>query len=176
MKNEKLQTRNEKLGMANENKQFEKNNIVKEEPKEIKIRNWIDKNKFKEILAIIDSKEFTYRNKIGEFKYDNIKDLVNNITNNTISEIDAKKKLNKLNEIENVEIIKYKKRTTKNKKLLNLSNNLSDIILSDKTLESKCQENKNEKEKVESRKEENENENEDAKNKKNYYQYEERWQ
>ena len=60
--------------MANENKQFKKNNIIKEEPKEIKSTYWFDKNKFKEILAIID-----------------IKDFINNIKNNTISEIDAKK-------------------------------------------------------------------------------------
>ena len=37
--------------MTNENKQLE-------EPKEIKSLNWIDKNKFKEILAIIGSNEF----------------------------------------------------------------------------------------------------------------------
>ena len=37
--------------------------------------------------------------------------MVNNIRNNTISEIDAKKDLNALNKIKNVEIIKYKKRT-----------------------------------------------------------------
>ena len=41
--------------------------MVKEEPEEIKSLNWIDKNKFKEILAIIDSSEFDYKNKIGEF-------------------------------------------------------------------------------------------------------------
>ena len=97
--NEKLETRNEKLEMTNENKQFKKNNIIKEEPKEIKSPNWIDKNKFKEILAIIDSNKFNYKNKIGEFKYTDIKDLVNNIRNNTISEISAKKSLNTLNEI-----------------------------------------------------------------------------
>ena len=68
-----------------------------EEPKEIKSPNWIGKNKFEKILAIIDSNEFNYKNKIGEFKYIDIKDLVNNIKNNTISEIDAKKDLNKLN-------------------------------------------------------------------------------
>ena len=80
--------------------------------------------------------------------------MVNNITNSTISEIDAKKNLNTLNKIKNVEIIKYKKRTTKHKELLNLFNDLSDIILTDKTLESESQENKNENknEKVESRK------------------------
>ena len=89
--------------MTNENKQFKKNNIVKEEPKEIKSPNWVDKNKFKEILAIIDSNEFDYKNKIGEFNYITIKDLVNNIRNNTISEIDAKKDLNALNEIKKQE-------------------------------------------------------------------------
>ena len=112
------------------------------------------------LLAISDSNKFNYKKKIGEFKYIDIKDLVNNIRNNTISEIDAKKDLNALNEIKNVEIIKYKKRTPGHKKLLNLFNDLLDIILTDKTLESESQEdkNKNENEKVESRKEENENE------------------
>ena len=78
--------------------------------------------------------------------------MVNNIRNNTISEISAKKSLNTLNEIKNAEIIKYKKRTSKHKKILNLFNDLLDIILTDRTSES--QENENEK--VESRKEENE--------------------
>ena len=51
------------------------------------------------MLAIIDSNKFNYKNKIGEFKYIDIKDLVNNIRNNTISEIPAKTSLNILNEI-----------------------------------------------------------------------------
>ena len=97
------------------------NNFIKEEPKEIKSPNWIDKNKFKEILAIIDSNKFNYKNKIGEFKYIDIKDLVNNIRNNTISEIFAKKGLNTL---KNAELIKYKKRTHGQKELLNLCNDL----------------------------------------------------
>ena len=100
--NEKLETRNEKRQITNENEQFKKNNIVKdanikeliEEPKEIKSPNWLDKNKFKEILTIIDSNKFGHKNKIGDFKYIDIKDLVNNIKNNTISETDAKKDLN----------------------------------------------------------------------------------
>ena len=101
--------------------------------------------------------------------------MVNNIRNNTISEIDAKKDLNTLNEIKNAEIIKYKKRTPGHKELLNLFDDLLDVILTDKTLESESQEdkNKNENEKVESRKEENEkvesrkeeNEDEDYENK-----------
>ena len=51
--------------------------------------SWFDKNKFKNILAIIDSNKFNYRHKIGEFKYTGIKDLVNNIKNNIISKIFA---------------------------------------------------------------------------------------
>ena len=117
---------------------------------------WFDKNKFKNILAIIDSNKFGCKNKIGKFKYIDIKDLVNNIKNNTISEISAKKGLNTLNEIKNAEIIKYKKRTPGHKELLNLFNDLLDIILTDKTLESENEEdeNKNENEKIESNKEE----------------------
>ena len=133
---------------------FLKNNIVKdgnikesiEKPKEIKSPNWFDKNRFKKILAIIVSNKFSHKNKIAEFKYIDIKDLVNNIKNNTISEIDAKKDLNTLNEIKNAEIIKYKKCTPKQKELLNLFNDLLDTILTDKTLESESQEDKNENE------------------------------
>ena len=87
-----------------------------------------------EILAIIDSNKFNYRNKIGEFKYIGIRDLVNNIRNNTLSKIDAKKDLNTLNKIKNAEIIKYKNHTPKHEELLNLFNNLSDTTLTDKTL------------------------------------------
>ena len=54
--------------------------------------------------------------------------MVNNIKNNTISEVDAKKDLNKLNEIKNIKTIKYKKRTPRHKDLLNLFNDLLDIF------------------------------------------------
>ena len=132
MRSKKLETRKEKLQMIVNN--FKKNNI--EEPKEIKSLNWLNKNKFKEILAIIDSNEFNYKNKISSiFKYIDIKDFVNNIKNNTISEIDAKKDLNKLNEIKNVETMKYERRTPGYKELLYLFNDLFDIILTNKTLE-----------------------------------------
>ena len=96
------------------------------------------------MLAIIDSNKFNYKNKIGEFKYIDIKDLVNNIRNNTISEISAKKGLNKLNERKNAGIIKYLKHTPGQKELLSLFNNLLDVILTDKTLMSS--KDKNEKE------------------------------
>ena len=82
--------------------------------------------------------------------------MVNNIRNNTISEISAKKGLNKLNEIKNAGIIKYKKRTPKQKELLNLFNDLLDVILTDKTLKSKSQKDKT----LMSLKDENKNKNE----------------
>ena len=41
--------------------------------------------------------------------------MVNNIRNNTISEISAKEGLNTLNEIKNAEMIKYKKHTLNRK-------------------------------------------------------------
>ena len=116
-----------------------------------------ERNKFKETLAIIDSNKFNYRNKIGKFKYIGIRDLVNNIRNNTIRELFAKKSLNTLNKIKDAEIIKHKKHTPKHKELLNLFNDLLDTILTEKTLESKSQEHKNENE--------NENENKDENDK-----------
>ena len=80
----------------------------------------------------------------------------NNIRNNTISEISPKKGLNKLNEIKDAKIIKYKKRTPKHKKLLNLFNDLLGVILTDKTIKSKSQIDNT----LMSSKDEDENENE----------------
>ena len=154
---EKQQLKEENKQLRKENEQLRKNNVVKDatikesieikSPKEDKnttdnYPNWFDRNKFEKILAIIDSNKFNYKNKIGEFKYIDIKDLVNKIRNNTISEISAKKDLNTLNEIKNAEIIKYKKPTPKHKELLNLFNDLLDTILTDKTLKSKSQKDK----------------------------------
>ena len=108
VENKQLKEENEQL--RKENEQLRKNNVVKdaeikesiEKPIEIKSPeedknttdydpNWFDKNKFKKMLAIIDSNKFNYNNKIGEFKYIDIKDLVDNIRNTTISQIHAKK-------------------------------------------------------------------------------------
>ena len=69
--------------------------------------------------------------------------MVNDIRNNAISELSAKKGLNTLNGIKNAEIMKYKKRTLKHKELLNLFNDLLDTIVTDKILESESQEDKN---------------------------------
>ena len=119
----------------------------------------MDENKFKDILAIIDSNKFGHKNKIGDFRYIDIKDLVNNIKGNTISEIDAKKRLNTLNKMKNAEI-KYKRLIPGQKELLSLFDDFSDIILTDKILMSSKDENEKLKEENENGNE-NENENED---------------
>ena len=98
---------------------------------------------------------------LGEFKYIDIKDLVNNIKNNTISEISSEKDLNTLNEIKNAGMIKPKKRTPKQKELLNLFNNLSGTILTDKTIKSESQKDNI----LMSSKDENVNENENVNDK-----------
>ena len=100
------------------NEQLRKNNIVEDSKikESIKIKsleedknatdsylNWFEKNKFKKNLAIIGSNTFNYRHKIGEFRYNEIKDFVNKIRNNAIIEISAKKDLNALNEIKTKE-------------------------------------------------------------------------
>ena len=94
------------------------------------------------MLAIIDSNKFNYKNKIGESKFIDIKDLANKIRNNTISEIPAKEGLNVLNKIKNAEIIKKRRYTSKQKEILNLFNDLLDTILIDKTLKLKSQKTK----------------------------------
>ena len=86
------------------------------------------------MLATIDNNKLNHKNKIGEFKYNDIKDLVNNIKNNAISKIDAKKNLNTLIKIKNAELIKYKIRTSTQKELLNLFNDLLKSTLTDKIL------------------------------------------
>ena len=115
VENKQLKEENEQL--RKENEQFRKHNITKDArikesiKKPIVIKspiedknstdylNWFDKNKFKKVLTIIDSNKFNHKNKIGKLKYNDIKDFVNNIRNNTISEISPKKSLNTLNEI-----------------------------------------------------------------------------
>ena len=95
--------------------------------------------------------------------------MVNDIKNITISEISAKERLNILKQTKNAEIIKYKKQTPGQKELLNLFNDQSDTILTDKTLKSKSQKDKTlmsskdekEKEKENEKEKEKEKENED---------------
>ena len=92
--------------------------------------------------------------------------MVINIRNNTISEIDAKKHLNTLNIIKNSEI-KHRRFIPGQKELLNLFDDLSNIILTNKTLKSESQEDKNKEKENEKLKEQNENENENENENKN---------
>ena len=85
----------------------------------MKSPNWLNKNKFKEIFTIINSNKFGHKNKIVGLKYIDIKDFVNNIKDNTISEIDAKQRLNTSNIIKNSEI-KHRRLIPGQKELLNL--------------------------------------------------------
>ena len=132
--------------------------------------NWFDENKFKNILAIIESNKFNYRHEIGEFNYIGIKDLVNNIRNNAISEIPAEKGLNTLNKIKNAGIVKYKKCTPGQQELLNLFKDLLETILIDKTLESKNQKD-DENENGNKNRNENENDENKAENKNMLLEY-----
>ena len=61
--------------------------------------SWYDKNKFNKILTPIDNNNFNHKNEIGKLKFNDINNLINSIKVNTISEADAKKKINELNEI-----------------------------------------------------------------------------
>ena len=63
-----------------------------------------DTDKFNKMLATINNNNFNHQNKIGKLKFNDINDLINSIKSNTISEADAKKKLNELNKIKKVEI------------------------------------------------------------------------
>ena len=163
LKEENEQLKEENKQLRKENGQLRKNNVFEDATIEESIEkpiginslkegknttdhylNWFDRNKFKKILAIIDRIKFNYKNKIGELKYIDIRDLVNDIRNNTISEISALKSLNKLKGIKNPGIIKYEKRTRKQKELLDLFNNLLDTTLTDKILMSSKDENEKE--------------------------------
>ena len=84
---------------------------------------WSDKNEFEKILLIVNSNKFSHKNRIGKLRYKDISNLINNINNNTISEILAREKLNKLNEIKKAEI-KGKRLINGQKELLTFFNML----------------------------------------------------
>ena len=110
-------------------KENEKSIELKSPKKDENTTDWYDKNKFKKILVIVNSNKFNHKNKIGKFRYTDIIDIVNNIQNNTISEIHAKKNLNVLNEVKKAEINKRLFRSQK--ELLIFFNNLLDIIFTE---------------------------------------------
>ena len=48
---------------------------------------------------LLNKNNFNHKNKVGKLKFNEIHDLINSIKNSTISETDAKNKINELNEI-----------------------------------------------------------------------------
>ena len=61
----------------------------------------INLTKYKLLLtSTIDllNNNFDHKNKVGKLKFNDTNDLINSIKSNTISEEDAKKKINELNE------------------------------------------------------------------------------
>ena len=89
------------------------------------------KTGFKKILTTIDNNKFNHKNKIGKLKFNDINNLINNIKNNTISETDAKQKLNSLDEIRKKEA-KNKRLISSQKTLLNLFDDLLKTIFNNK--------------------------------------------
>ena len=72
-------------------------NVIK--PLAKRTTDWYDKNKFNKILTTIDNNNFNDKNRIGKLKFNDISNLINNIRNNTISEVDTENEINELNEI-----------------------------------------------------------------------------
>ena len=104
---EKLKKENEEpKKIKNSEESTEKAMEIKSPKEDENTTNWFDKNKFEKILAIINSNKFNHKNKIGKFKYNDIKNLVDNINENTISETLTRENLNILNELKNTEIKK----------------------------------------------------------------------
>ena len=79
--------------------------------------DWYDKNKFEKILAIVNSNKFSHKNKIGKLRYNDIKNLVDSINKNTISEVLANENINALNKIKKAEM-KNKRLKSGQKELL----------------------------------------------------------
>ena len=89
VENKQLKEENDQL--VKENEELRKNHVTKDATTKASIKktmeikspkedinrtdypNWFDKIKFKKMLAIIDRKKFNYKNKIGEFKYIELK-------------------------------------------------------------------------------------------------------
>ena len=107
------------------------------------------------------------KNKIGKFKFNDINDLINNIKNNTISEANAKKKINELNKIKKVET-KGKGLINSQKTLLSLfdylntifNNNNNNINNNNNNKNNNNSNNESDSENENVNKDENENENE----------------
>ena len=120
--------------------------------------NWYEKNKFNKILTTVDSNNFDHKNKIGKLKFNDINNLINNIKNNTISEANAKKKINKLKEAKKVET-KSKRIIDGQEILLNLFDDLKPIFNNNNNNSNNSNNNESGSENESVNENENENEN-----------------
>ena len=114
-------------------------------PEDKNTTDWYDKSKFKKISAIVISNKFNHKTRIGKFKYNDIRDLVDNINKNTISEKLARKNLNALNKLRNAEI-KNKHLSSNQKELLELFDDLSETISNNSNNTNNSNNNENESE------------------------------
>ena len=110
---------NKSINIPNNKSMNESTNELANEKVNINSTSWYDRDKFNKILATNDNSNFNHKNKIGKLKFNDIKDLINSIKGNTISEADTKKKINELNEIKKVET-NGKRLIESQKKLLSL--------------------------------------------------------
>ena len=135
------------------------------------ITSWYNTDKFNEILATIDNNNFNHKNKISKSKFNDINNLINSIKGNTISEANAKKKLNELNEIKKVET-NGKTLPKSQKKLLSLFDDLKTIfnVNESESENESVNENENESESVNENESESVNENENENDDKQCYE------
>ena len=124
--------------------------------------NWYDKHKFNKILTTIGNNKFNHKNKIGKFKFNDINDFINNIKSSTISEANAKKKINDLNKIKEVET-KGRRLIDSQKTLLSLFDDLKRIFNNNNNSNNNDSDSNNENENENENVNENENENESDK-------------
>ena len=124
--------------------------------------NWYDKHKFNKILTTIGTNKFNHKNKIGKFKFNDINDFINNIKSSTISEANAKKKINDLNKIKEVET-KGRRLIDSQKTLLSLFDDLKRIFNNNDNSNNNDSDSNNENENENENVNENENENESDK-------------
>ena len=119
----KIKSPEESTKKAIEIKSLEESMEIKGPKEDENTTDWYDKNKLRKISTIVNSNKFNHKTKIGKFKYTDIKNMVDNINKNIISEKLARKNLNALNELKNAEI-KNKRLSSNQTELLKLFDDL----------------------------------------------------
>ena len=159
----KIKSPEESTQKAIEIKSLKKSIEIKSPNEGENTTDWYNKNKLRQISAIVSSNKFNHKTKVKKFKYTDIRDLVDNINKNAIGETDAKVKLNTLNELKNAEI-KNKCLSSNQKELLELFDDLLETISNNNNSNNSnnnSNNNENESESENKSESDNENENED---------------